>query len=383
VTAQAGSLPAGTYTGQITIISPGATGSPRIVPVTLTVTAPASISVDNASLVFTAQQNGPAPATQSLEVTATVPGITINAVAGAASGGGWLSVTPASGAAPASFTVAVNPQGLAGGAYQGTITITAPGASNSPRTLNVTLTVVSAPAPARIAVVNSASFLLGAVAPGQIITITGGNLGAADPVTVQPANSQFPATAGNVEVTFDGIPAPLLYVSEGQINTIVPYEVAGRLVTRILVKHNGLASDPLEQRVADTAPGVFTLAGNGSGPGAILNQDGSVNTPNTPAAKGSVVVIYATGEGQTFPRGVNGRITSDPFENLKRPLAPVSVTIGGRPADILYAGAAPALVAGALQINVHVPLETAAGQQPVVVTVGNASSQPGVTVSIQ
>jgi uncharacterized protein (TIGR03437 family) len=379
----AGTLPAGTYTGQITVVSPGATGSPRIVPVTLTVTAAAAISLNKLALTYTAQQGGAAPAAQTFEVSSTVAGTAFTVAATATGGGTWLTATPASGVAPGVVTVNVNPQGLAAGTYSGAVTITAPGTSNTPQTVSVTLTVSGAPGPTRVALVNAASFLPGAVSPGEIVTITGTNLGPATGVTVQPVNNLLPTSSSGVEVTFDGIPAPLLYVSAGQINTIVPYEIAGRLTTRVQVRNQGAASEPLEQRVADTAPGVFTLNGSGSGPGAILNQNNSVNSSTAPAQKGSVVVIYATGEGQTFPRGVNGRITTDTLENLRMPLGGVSVTIGGQRAEIAYAGAAPSLVAGALQINARVPATAASGQQPVLITVGNGTSQQGVTVSIQ
>ena len=132
--------------------------------------------------------------------------------------------------------------------------------------------------------------------------------------------------------------------------------------------------------VVDAAPAIFTLNQSGAGPGAVLNQDYSVNSSSTPAPAGSVVMIFATGEGQTAPPGVDGLITSD---TLRKPLGRVSVTIGGQPAEVLYAGSAPGLVAGVIQINARVPEGAGHGSLPLVVMVGQASSQSAVIMALQ
>ena len=90
--------------------------------------------------------------------------------------------------------------------------------------------------------------------------------------------------------------------------------------------------------------------------------------------------MFATGEGQTDPEGVDGRLAGDV---LPKPRAPVSVQIGGLPAEVLYAGAAPGLVAGVLQVNAKVPDGAASGAVPLLLTVGNATSPGGVTVAVQ
>ena len=92
------------------------------------------------------------------------------------------------------------------------------------------------------------------------------------------------------------------------------------------------------------------------------------------------MVLYGTGEGQTIPPGVDGRLATAVFP---KPVLPVSVTIGGRTADVLYAGAAPSLVAGLFQINVKIPEDVPAGNQEVIVTVGSAGSQAGLTVAVR
>jgi uncharacterized protein (TIGR03437 family) len=133
--------------------------------------------------------------------------------------------------------------------------------------------------------------------------------------------------------------------------------------------------------VAASVPGILTANASGTGQGAILNEDGSVNSSSNPARKGSIAVIFATGEGQTNPRGVDGKIAAT--VPLPAPLLPVTATVNNLPAEVLYAGAAPTLVAGVLQVNLRIPLDTPSGDIPVVLLVGTVSSRAGVTVAVQ
>ncbi|HZL56377.1 MAG TPA: hypothetical protein VFC21_04820, partial [Bryobacteraceae bacterium] len=162
---------------------------------------------------------------------------------------------------------------------------------------------------------------------------------------------------------------------------IVPYAVDGKSGTQVTVKNGSSVSDPVALPVASAAPGIFSVDLSGAGQGAILNQDLSVNSSANPAAAGSVIVIYATGEGQTSPAGVDGKFANGPA--YPAPKLPVSVTIGGVAAPALYAGAAPSLVAGVMQVNVRIPEGVPSGNNPVVVMVGSAQSQPGITVAVQ
>lgn len=239
------------------------------------------------------------------------------------------------------------------------------------------------PAPFNGGVVNAASEQGTTIAPGEIVAIYGNGVGPAalalDQIT--PAGF-FDSIAGNTTVLFDGIPAPVIYASAGQTAVIVPYSVAGQSTTQMAVNVQGLASPPVNLTVVPSAPGLFSANASGTGNGAILNQDLTVNSPSNPAARGSIVVLYGTGEGQTNPRGVDGRIATSIYP---KPLLPVKVSIGGvdATAGVVYAGAAPTLVAGVFQINVTVPQSLPAGAVPVVVTVGTASSQSGLTVSLK
>jgi uncharacterized protein (TIGR03437 family) len=239
------------------------------------------------------------------------------------------------------------------------------------------------PAPFNAGVVNAASEQGTTVAPGEIVAIYGNGVGPAALANYQitPANF-FDTIAGDTTVLFDGIPAPLIYASGGQTAAIVPYSVAGQATTQMVVNYRGLASTPLKLNVAPSAPGLFSANNSGTGNGSILNQDTTVNSPSNAAARGSIIVLYGTGEGQTNPPGVDGRIA---LSEYPKPVLPVKVTIGGVDATpgITYAGAAPTLVAGVFQIDVTVPMNVPAGAVPVVVSIGSASSQAGLTVSLK
>jgi uncharacterized protein (TIGR03437 family) len=230
-----------------------------------------------------------------------------------------------------------------------------------------------------MSVFNGGSYLAGPVAPGEIVTLSGAGIGPAAPQ--QPVGSATSAELGGVSVLFDGTPSPMLYAGPNQINLVVPYEAYGEAVTRVRVRHGDLIVAALFVSVADAAPAVFTLDASGVGPGAILNRDWSINTPSNPADKGSVVSLYAMGAGQTDPPGANGQITGDV---LAEPLLPVSVQIDNLDAEVSYAGAAPALVAGVIQVNCIIPANARSGSAvPVVLNVGRTSSQPGVTLAVK
>jgi uncharacterized protein (TIGR03437 family) len=229
-------------------------------------------------------------------------------------------------------------------------------------------------------VVNSASFLPGAVSPGELITIFGANLGPSADAQGDINSDVVANTVENTQVIIGGVAAPILFASPTQINAVVPFSVSGT-TTQVQVMYQGQPTASTTVPVQAASPAVFSMTSNGGGQGAILNQDGSVNSPNNPAAPGSVVVLFATGAGATTPASVDGSLTSAPYP---KPNLPVSVTINGETAQILYAGAAPSLVAGVLQINIVLPGDTiAATYNQIVVTVGDFSSPSAVTVTVQ
>jgi uncharacterized protein (TIGR03437 family) len=323
-----------------------------------------------------------APATQTVSLSSSGTPLAFTAAATTTSGGGWLSATPASGTSGTAVTIGVNPAGLTAGTYSGAVTITAPGASNSPQTVVVTLTVAAVATPAIAAVGNAASFLPGPISPGELVTIVGANLGPATPASFR-LNSvgAIDPVLSETQVLFDNLPGTVLYASQTQVNVVVPYGVFGRLSSRMTVSYRGQVSTVLELRVADAAPGIFVVGG--SSQGAIINQDTSVNASNRPAPKGSVITVYLTGEGQTSPGGQDGRVTPTDGTLLRRPLLPVTATIGGVPVTVEYAGAAPGIVSGVMQANLRLPANAPSGNLPVVVVVGTATAQSNVTVAVQ
>jgi uncharacterized protein (TIGR03437 family) len=227
--------------------------------------------------------------------------------------------------------------------------------------------------------VDAASALAGAVTPGKIVVLYGDRLGPATLASAQVADGKLTTTLGGTQVLFDNVPAPLLYTSTGQLGAVVPYGLDGKKGTQVQVKANGLTSDPVALPVVPAAPAIFSVNYTGSGQGAILNEDSRVNSSALPAGKGSIIAIYATGEGQTSPPGVDGKLATA----FAQPRLPVQVRINGLPADILYAGAAPGSVAGLMQVNVRIPAEAPSGDVPVEIQVGDAKSQPGITVAVR
>ena len=240
----------------------------------------------------------------------------------------------------------------------------------------------SAPAPVITAVANAASYSRAAVAPGEIVMIGGQELAALEEAALVSAAGSVGTSLAGVRVLFDGIPAPLLYISATQVSAVVPYAVEGRSRTSVRVESQGVRSAALLVPVADAAPGIFTLDQSGAGQGAVVNQDGTLNGTANPARRGSIVSIFGTGEGQTTPAGADGMIVS--VFDLRRPVLPVSVLIGGVAAQVIYAGSAPGQVAGLFQVNARIP-ETVmqSGHLLVAIRVGNSSSQAGVTMQVE
>ena len=152
-----------------------------------------------------------------------------------------------------------------------------------------------------------------------------------------------------------------------------------------MLTYNSVSSAPLQYRVVDTAPGIYTVNQTGSGQGAILNQNSSVNSVANPESVGNVIQIFATGEGVTIPPGVNGAISPNRLP-LPVPAKPVTVTIDGRTlaaSDVTYAGEAPGLISGVLQVNARIPAGTRSGAVAVTIQVGGVSSQSNVTVNVR
>lgn len=306
----------------------------------------------------------------------------------------FVVVSPSSGVTPALLWVTLNPNivpYLPPRAYSLTLGFAAEGESCPPCAgIIIALSLTDGPAPAVSSVVSAATLQPG-ISPGEIVSILGTNLGP-PPISGQyDGAGLYPKSLGNTSVTFNDISAPLLYVGPSQINALVPHGVAGQKTAHVVVTRNTARSPPTSVSIVDTSPGIFTVTQRGSGQGAILNQDGTVNGLDNPAPKGSVIQIWATGSGVWNRNPPDGsivlhsiaEITSSGYLFL-RPAAPVSITIGGQPADIQYVGPAPWAVSGTLQVNAVVPSNAASGSQPIVLKVGdNDNAQQQVTLVVQ
>jgi uncharacterized protein (TIGR03437 family) len=226
-----------------------------------------------------------------------------------------------------------------------------------------TLNESSAAGPSVAAVTNSASLdASGSVSPGEMVTIFGLNLG---------------SKLSGTQVFFDGVAAPLLFVSSDQINAIVPFGIAGRQETKMVVENSGVASSEARLGVVPAVPAIFlTDAITGYLPvAAALNEDGTINTSANRAAPGSVVSVFATGLGSLAPQPVDG----EPITGKLPVLQELVDVFGPGFVDLLYAGPAPSQIAGAMQINFRVPLDS--GTSPFLLFAGGWSA-PYFTVWI-
>lgn len=212
------------------------------------------------------------------------------------------------------------------------------------------------------------------VAPGKIVIVRGAGLGPADPVQNVPTNGRFGVELGGTNVTFDGIAAPILSTSATEITVAVPYEVSG-ITTQVIATYQEAHSAPLLVAVAPSAPALFTADGTGVGEALAVNaSNGKVNSAVNPVKIGEYLTLYATGDGQTIPAGLDGAVVGT---SGSRPSLPLSVEVDGLPAMVEYAGGAPGEVSGVMQINVRIPSGVRpGGYVPIIVRVGGASTKP-------
>ena len=366
------------------------------------VTPPVSVSVTPPSLSFSYQLTGSAPAPQVLNVSST--GGAANFTVGTTSTGGWLGVDATSGTTPTNglpkaINVSIDPTKIpagtvAGSALQGSITV------------NVTLTVTAAPVPQPTLILNSASISAAAVAPGELITIKGTNLGPASPAngTVFKLNAQgtVDSTLAGVQVLFNNTPGIPTFVSATQINVIVPWEVASFSSVSMVVTFNGGQSAAFPLNVSSVSPAIYTQNATGNGQAAAVNLSpaalsayngpaGSTypgtSIPLAPAPQNSFVSFFLAGCGPTNPTSVTGAINPSnqllPLRGWSEGSSFVTATIGGQPAHVQFAGAAPTLVSGVCQVNLQVPTGVSGNTLPVTIIINGAVTLGSATIAVQ
>ena len=228
--------------------------------------------------------------------------------------------------------------------------------------------------------------LVGRIVPAELVSIYGPHIGPATPVSATAVSGFLPTSLGGVQVFFNGVAMPLLYVSDSQINAVAPQSATPGNSMTVHIVSNSVTSPDFPGTVIAAEPEVFRTA---DGTAATVNQDGTLNSAANPAKAGSIVSIWATGTGLIFPRPLDGQIStaaqdydccqigalvvrSSSFVQAPQPLPVVS-----------YAGAAPGMVAGVVQINFQVPpyIDTPGTLGFSVFTSGKSSSTVGIYVT--
>jgi uncharacterized protein (TIGR03437 family) len=208
------------------------------------------------------------------------------------------------------------------------------------------------------------------VSPGGFVSLFGNGLAQSS----AQASIPFPSMLNNVQVTVNGLPAPVYAVSPTQINAVVPYGVTGPTATFVVINSalpatNPVASNSVTVPLALTAPGVFSLSANGLGDAAIRHADYTVVNQSSPAKPGEIVQVYLTGLGAVTPAVPDG--TAAPSGTLAKVTAPVSAFVGGiQVSNIQFQGLSPG-AASLYQLNLQIPSNAGAGPQPLEVQTAN------------
>jgi uncharacterized protein (TIGR03437 family) len=304
-----------------------------------------------------------------------------------------LSGVGLSGAVRWSVSQGLLPAGLTLNAASGVVEGTPASVSAGPVVIEVTdgngvvrssyyLVVTEAGTPQIDFVGSAASYDAAGIAPGELLTVFGSELGPGALTTFTVQNGVVPNRLAGVRVLIQSesaVAAPVLYVSNGQMSLIAPFQIPVFDPFRIVVENGGKQSAPLTVLPRFAKPAFFTSDGSGRGQIAALNEDGSVNSMGNPARAGSIVVAFLTGIGPMTPAGRDGLIAA----TTSAPQAASSATVNGARAELLYLGNAPGLVQGVAQANLRLPAGARLGENPVVIVVGGNASSGLATVWVK
>ena len=253
-----------------------------------------------------------------------------------------------------------------------------PPMSTRPLALLTRFSTVSTLAPAIFGIANFAESAVGeGLAPGEIVSIYGSNLGPAVGVLGDFVDGALPVNLAGTEVLFNGIPGPLLWTANGQVNAIVPFELSRSQTVGVQVRADGVFSNTAQLPVLTAEPAILASA---AGFALALNENGSINSQANPAQPGAVVTIFLNGGGLLTPTPADGALASagpkaQATVEVATPVLNSYGTLSGKDTGVLYAGAAPGQVAGLMQVNFRLPstsMENA--QMGIVVTVGGLPS---------
>jgi uncharacterized protein (TIGR03437 family) len=207
-------------------------------------------------------------------------------------------------------------------------------------------------------IVNAASFapFTAGIANGEFAAIFGTNLA---PSTLVASSVPYPTKLNGVQVLVDGIPAPIYFVSSGQIAFIMPGAYPSNFAfAPIQVVNNGTSSNIVTELVNPTVPGLYTNPSGGIYAAAVDTNTSQIVTPSTPARPGDTIEVFATGLGTAFPSVPDG--AAPPISPLSNTVNTIQADVDGTAATVLFAGLAPTL-AGLYQINVTLPTTITSG----------------------
>jgi uncharacterized protein (TIGR03437 family) len=320
-----------------------------------------------------------------------------------ATGNVWLSGTTASATFPnkqgwvqsgGDFLAAFNPSGSTlvysarypNDALSQSLAVDPTGLLHVAGPTGIVGTVAPSGTPAmRIFGIANAAFgpLVGRIVPAELISIYGPHIGPATPVTATATSGVLPTSLGGVQVFFNGVAMPLLYVSDSQINAVAPQSATPGSSMTVHIVSNSVTSPDFPVTVVTAEPEVFR---NSDGTAAAINQDNTLNSAANPAKAGSIVSIWTTGTGSIYPRPLDGQISTaaQDYECCQVGMSLVVYDpLTGNPtsgfateAVVLYAGAAPGMVAGVVQINFQIPAGyiSTPGEYGFAVTAGGKTS---------
>ena len=245
--------------------------------------------------------------------------------------------------------------------------------------LAATFAMAQTPVVATGGVVDAATFTA-PVAPGSLVTIFGTNLASA---TVSAGAIPLPLTLGEASVSFNGVPAPLLYVSAGQINAQLPWAVSATGPVNVVVTNSAVPSAPQAVQVSAFSPGLFVTQGHA----IAINPDGSLAAPtgsisgfaSHPATPGDTLVLLASGLGVVSPAGLTGNNSLDALRNTT---TKPTVLIGGASVPVTFSGLSPQFV-GVYQINVVMPATASpATAAPLQIEAGGSASTVQTAIAV-